>query len=113
MKFIVIKISGSIINQLASTTFKQIADLRSNGLYPIIVHDGGPKVNEALIENGIEAEYINGIRKINLPTLNIIANTLLCKVNVEWKKQMKLHKISLALTGHIFQYLIVVLFLKN
>lgn len=83
MKFIVIKISGSIINQLASTTFKQIADLRSNGLYPIIVHDGGPKVNEALIENGIEAEYINGIRKINLTTLNIIANTLLCKVNVD------------------------------
>lgn len=83
MKYIVIKINGSILDQLAPSIFKQIADFKDNGLYPIIVHDGGPMVNEALKESGIETEYVKGIRKTNLQTLNIIVNTLLCKVNVD------------------------------
>lgn len=82
MQFIIIKIGGSILNQLTSTTYKQIAQLKTTGWYPIIVHGGGPMINEALKEKGVEPEFVNGIRKTNLETLNIVVNTLLCQVNV-------------------------------
>lgn len=36
--------------------------LSSSGLYPIVVHGAGPQLNEILEKEGVEPDYIDGIR---------------------------------------------------
>lgn len=42
MKFIVIKIGGSTLSDMHPSIINNIKHLRSNNIYPIIVHGGGP-----------------------------------------------------------------------
>ncbi|HDJ6884551.1 TPA: acetylglutamate kinase, partial [Staphylococcus aureus] len=54
MKFIVIKIGGSTLSDMHPSIINNIKHLRSNNIYPIIVHGGGPFINEALSNQQIE-----------------------------------------------------------
>ena len=39
------------------------------GLYPVILHGGGPQLNEVMERGGVVPEYIDGIRVTGAPFL--------------------------------------------
>jgi acetylglutamate synthase len=60
-KFAVIKIGGAVLDQLNELALS-LSFLFRVGLYPVILHGGGPQLNEIIEQGGIVPEYIDGIR---------------------------------------------------
>jgi len=60
-KFAVIKVGGAILGQLNELALS-LSFLVRVGLYPVILHGGGPQLNEIIERGGVVPEYIDGIR---------------------------------------------------
>jgi len=78
-EFIVIKCGGSVlINQELFNIFIQdISILKKIGLSPIIVHGGGKRINNKLIELNIKSNFIKGLRVTDDTTINVVEDVLI------------------------------------
>ena len=81
-KTVVIKYGGNaMINEdLQDAVMTDIVLLRSVGINVVLVHGGGPEINEMLNKIGKETEFINGLRVTDEETLGV-AGMVLSKVN--------------------------------
>ena len=82
-KRIVIKYGGSIMEEekLKTALFVDIALLGSVGVRPIIVHGGGPEINNWLEKLNIIPKFRNGLRVTDQETMEIVEMVLMGKVN--------------------------------
>ena len=82
-KTIVIKYGGSaMVNPVAREQFIQdIVLMKYVGINPVIVHGGGPEINEMLQKIGKESEFIDGNRVTDEETVEIVEMVLSGKVN--------------------------------
>ncbi|KAI3406805.1 hypothetical protein KGF56_000410 [Candida oxycetoniae] len=71
-QFAVIKVGGAIITQQLDELASCLAFLYHVGLYPIVLHGTGPQINELLENEGVEPEYIDGIRITNPKTMQVV-----------------------------------------
>lgn len=63
MKYIVIKLGGSIAEELPASFFADLVTLQNKyQLQPVLVHGGGPKINEALLQHDIAVSFHQGLR---------------------------------------------------
>ncbi|EGV60582.1 hypothetical protein CANTEDRAFT_110287 [Yamadazyma tenuis ATCC 10573] len=76
-QFAVIKVGGAIITQQLPELASCLAFLYHVGLYPIVLHGTGPQINELLENEGIEPEYIDGIRITNPETMKVVRSCFL------------------------------------
>lgn len=76
-QFAVIKVGGAIITQQLPELASCLAFLYHVGLYPIVLHGTGPQINELLENDGIEPEYIDGIRITNPKTMEVVRKCFL------------------------------------
>ena len=60
-KFAVIKVGGAVLDQPDELALS-LSFLYRVGLYPVILHGGGPQLNGIIEREGIVPEYIDGIR---------------------------------------------------
>lgn len=60
-KFAVIKVGGAVLDQLDDLAHS-LSFLYRVGLYPIVLHGAGPQMNDILEAEGVEPDYIDGIR---------------------------------------------------
>ena len=61
-----------------------IADLcllSTVGIRPVLVHGGGPEINSWLAKVGIEANFKNGLRVMDWPTMDVVEMVLVGRVN--------------------------------
>jgi N-acetyl-gamma-glutamyl-phosphate reductase/acetylglutamate kinase len=70
-QFAVIKVGGAILTDHLESLCSALAQLYHMGLYPVIVHGGGPQLNKLLEEAGVEPEYEEGIRITDGKTLGV------------------------------------------
>ena len=61
-RFAVVKVGGAIIEEQLSELASSLTFLEQVGLTPIVIHGGGPQLNRALAEEGIEYEVVDGFR---------------------------------------------------
>jgi len=80
-KIIVLKCGGSTIDTLSDSFFKNITKLQNSGLKPIIVHGGGPAIEEALNKEQIGTEFVNGLRKTTKPVMDVVEMVLTGVIN--------------------------------
>ncbi|MFB5661376.1 acetylglutamate kinase [Alteribacillus sp. HJP-4] len=78
---VVIKCGGSTVNALTEAFFDSIAAMKATGKHPIIVHGGGPAINEMLEAQNIKCEFVDGLRKTTAEVLNTAEMVLAGKVN--------------------------------
>lgn len=76
---IVVKLGGSILqdDSLLATICSDIALVRAVGVKVVIVHGGGPAINEELTRRGIKWEFVEGLR-VTTPEMMTVIETVLC-----------------------------------
>ena len=84
-KKVVIKYGGNamINDELKNSVMEDITLLKYIGMNPIVVHGGGPDINQALKSYQIESEFVNGLRKSDAQTVEIAQMVLIGKTNKE------------------------------
>ena len=82
-KTFVIKYGGhAMVDEELKENFAQdIVLLKYVGINPVIVHGGGPQIDEMLDKLGIASRYVRGMRVTDQETLDIVEMVLVGKVN--------------------------------
>jgi len=82
---IVIKYGGHAMadDRLKESFAQDIVLLKYIGLNPVIVHGGGPQINETLKKYGIVSEFVRGMRVTDAPTMAVVEMVLVGQVNKE------------------------------
>ena len=80
---VVIKYGGNaMINQdIMSSVLEDIALLKQVGVKPVIVHGGGPIINNRLKRLSIESEFHNGLRITTEEIMEVVEEALIGHVN--------------------------------
>lgn len=79
-KTLVIKLGGSTLEN-QRMILQDIIWLRALGANPVLVHGGGPYINEWLRKMNITAQFKNGLRITDAATLEIVCMVLCGQVN--------------------------------
>jgi acetylglutamate kinase len=98
----VVKYGGHAMTdeKLKDSFIKDILLLKLAGIHPIVVHGGGPQIEEVLTEMGIESKYHNGMRITDAKTMEVVMMVLLGRVNYEIvSKIIKLGGSAVGLAG--------------
>lgn len=84
-KTMVIKFGGNAMfnDEIKKMVAWDIVFLKLVGMKPVVVHGGGPAINEHMERVGIEPEFVDGLRKTDTETLEIVEMVLCGKVNNE------------------------------
>lgn len=80
-KIIVFKCGGSSVNELSEDFFMNIQALIKEGWKPIVVHGGGPAIQELLERLAIEFEFIDGLRKTTDKMMDVVEMVLTGQIN--------------------------------
>lgn len=81
-KILVIKLGGSALEHQRGV-LQDITWLRALGAKPVLVHGGGPYINEWLNRLNLPVQFIDGLRVTDARTLEIVRMVLLGQVNQE------------------------------
>ncbi|MGE7918108.1 acetylglutamate kinase [Viridibacillus sp. NPDC093762] len=81
LKTIVIKLGGSMLKGLTTDFLENFKKMQQVGIDIIIVHGGGPAINQALAYANVETTTKNGIRITLSDAIEIVQSTLIGKVN--------------------------------
>jgi acetylglutamate kinase len=76
-RFAVIKIGGAILRDHLDETAAALAFLHTVGLTPIVIHGGGPQLDEALAERHIETHKVDGLRVTGPDVLDAARDTFI------------------------------------
>jgi acetylglutamate kinase len=80
---VVVKYGGhAMVDAQLKTDFaKDITLLKLIGLNPVVVHGGGPQINQVLDQMGIRPQFVRGMRLTDGPTMDVVEMVLGGKVN--------------------------------
>ena len=78
----VIKIGGSTLGETDST-FADIASLHKKGSKVVLIHGGGKEISKWINIQGIEPNFVDGLRVTDKKTLDVAIAVLSGKVNSE------------------------------
>jgi acetylglutamate kinase len=77
---LVIKLGGSTLDNQRDA-LEDIAWLRGLGAHPVLVHGGGPEINDWLERVGLPRRFERGLRVTDAATLDVVRMVLAGKVN--------------------------------
>jgi acetylglutamate kinase len=82
-KFVVIKIGGSTMTdiKILPHVVRDVVFLEQVGVWPIIVHGGGPRITEEMERRGLKANFVKGRRVTDEATLEIAHKVLIDEIS--------------------------------
>lgn len=82
-KVFVIKYGGHAMSDpaLKEQFIKDVVLFKLAGIHPIIVHGGGPQIEDVLRQMGMESKYHDGLRITDAATMDVVEMVLVGKVN--------------------------------
>ncbi len=80
---LVVKYGGSAMEEehMIDRTLRDVAFLRAVGIGVVIVHGGGKAINGKMREAGLKPHFVGGLRVTDLPTIQLVAETLDHEIN--------------------------------
>ena len=80
---VVVKFGGNAMgdDDAMSSFARDIVLLRQVGINPVVVHGGGPMINEMLGKLGITSDFVNGKRVTDAATVEVVEMVLSGRVN--------------------------------
>lgn len=78
-----IKMGGSAMEDaaLVEGVLRDVVFLEAVGVNPVLVHGGGKAISAAMVERGLEAKFIGGLRVTDESAIEIVEETLSQRVN--------------------------------
>ncbi|HOB36515.1 MAG TPA: acetylglutamate kinase [Candidatus Avimonas sp.] len=82
-KTVVIKYGGNamVSGGLKSAVMEDIVLLSTVGIKVVLVHGGGPEINEVIIKMGKEPKFVGGLRYTDRETMDVVQMVLAGKIN--------------------------------
>lgn len=82
-KTVIIKYGGNAMNnaEIIRTILQDVAALKIVGVNPVLVHGGGPEINNLLLRLNIESKFVGGLRITDEETMEVVQMALAGKVN--------------------------------
>ena len=79
----VIKLGGSAMSEerLREAFARDVVLLKYVGINPVVVHGGGPQINEILERLGLRWEFVGGVRKTTEETMQVVEMVLSGDIN--------------------------------
>jgi acetylglutamate kinase len=77
---IVVKYGGNAMRDENGDFSKAIADAIADGIEIVIVHGGGPQINQALESKGIKSQWVAGLRVTTPETFQVVEEVLVKNV---------------------------------
>ena len=83
-KTVVIKIGGSTMTdkKILPSVVRDVVFLEQVGVWPILVHGGGPRITEEMERLGLKANFVKGRRVTDDTTLQIAQKVLIDEISV-------------------------------
>jgi N-acetyl-gamma-glutamyl-phosphate reductase/acetylglutamate kinase len=75
--YAVVKAGGEVIRDELDTFVAGLATMKAVGLFPIVVHGAGPQMNEVMDQQGIEPNYVGGLRVTDEHVLGVARKVFL------------------------------------
>ena len=93
-KILVIKYGGNAMTnkELKDAVMTDIVLLSLVGVKVVLVHGGGPEINDMLKKLNIESKFVNGLRYTDDATVDVVKMVLSVKVNKELVQLLAQHK---------------------
>ena len=93
-KIVVIKYGGNAMTnkELKDAVMTDIVLLTLVGIKVVLVHGGGPEINDMLKKLNIESKFINGLRYTDEAAIDVVKMVLTGKVNKELVQLLAHHK---------------------
>ena len=93
-KIVVIKYGGNAMTnkELKDAVMTDIVLLTLVGIKVVLVHGGGPEINDMLKKLNIESKFINGLRYTDEAAIDVVKMVLAGKVNKELVQLLAHHK---------------------
>lgn len=84
-KTFVVKCTGSLMldEELKASFAQDIVLLKYVGIDPVVVHGGGPQINEMLKRMGTPTQFVRGMRVTDEETMDVVEMVLVGKINKE------------------------------
>ena len=92
-RFAVIKIGGAILRDRLEETAAALAFLHTVGLTPIVLHGGGPQLDDKLEADGIQTEKVDGLRVTTEEVLDAARSTF-TNQNIELVEAVRAQGVS-------------------
>jgi acetylglutamate kinase len=80
-KTVVVKYGGHAMGAGGETFAQDVVLLRQLGMFPIVVHGGGPQINRMLDRLGIKSQFVNGLRVTDAETMEVVEMVLVGTIN--------------------------------
>ena len=82
-KTVVVKYGGAAMKDenLKDGVIKDLVLLSCVGMRPVLVHGGGPEINQWLTKLGIQPNFKNGLRVTDAATMEVVEMVLVGKVS--------------------------------
>lgn len=90
---ILIKFGGSAMDnpELVKSLMRDIVVMEIMGLNPVVVHGGGKAISKAMVDAGLEARFVNGLRVTTSEAIDIVERTLSGTINPGLVEMMRDH----------------------
>lgn len=87
-RFAVIKVGGGVLLNEMETLVDSLFFLHQVGLTPVVIHGAGPQLNDALREQGVESDYIGGLR-VTTPEIMTTARRVFLRENMRLVRELE------------------------
>jgi len=84
-KTVVVKYGGNAMGdpQLTTAAIQDLILMRLVGMLPVVVHGGGPQIDQAMKTSGLQPRFVQGLRVTDADTMRIVERVLVGEINQE------------------------------
>jgi acetylglutamate kinase len=101
-KIVVIKIGGSAMSDLEPLRrfLTDVVFVEHVGVWPVLVHGGGPAISQRLQERNVEPHFVDGLRVTDQATLEVVQEVLIDEISAGVVGEMqRVDGVGMALNG--------------
>ena len=93
-KTVVVKYGGSIAKADLSNFVRDLILMKYVGIKPVVVHGGGPQIQEHLDTLGIKSDFIAGLRVTDRQVMEVVEMVLVGKINQQIVTSINRHQME-------------------